>query len=178
MSKVVCDIAVSADGYVAGPNQTPTSRSATVRSRRLHAWMFETGGREQGRDRRDRRRRRVHHGAQHVRARCEASGTLSWKGWWGDDPPYHGPVFVLTHHAREPLADGGRHHVHLRHRRHRGGAGPGRGRPPVTATSAIAGGAATINQYLAAGLIDELRTHIAPLTAGPRRASLRRRARR
>ena len=44
----------------------------------------------------------------------------SWKGWWGDNPPYHTDVFVLTHHARAAHRDGGRHNVLFRHRRHRG----------------------------------------------------------
>ena len=88
-----------------------------------------------------------------------------WKGWWGDDPPYHHPVFVLTHHAREPIemqggttfnfvTDGIASAVD----RARTAAGPG--------SVAIAGGATTINQYLAAGLIDELRLHLVPFTAG------------
>ena len=90
---------------------------------------------------------------------------LDWRGWWGEDPPYHAPVFVLTHHAREPRRDGGRHDVPLRHRRHRGGAGAREGggrRPDVS----IAGGASTVQQYLRAGLLDELRLHIAPVILG------------
>jgi dihydrofolate reductase len=86
---------------------------------------------------------------------------LEWKGWWGDEPPYHGPVFVLTHHPRpmlpmcggttfafvtdgieSALAQAGKNHI------------------------AIAGGAHTVNQYLAAGLIDELRLHVAPVLLG------------
>jgi dihydrofolate reductase len=87
---------------------------------------------------------------------------LDWRGWWGDDPPYHAPVFVLTPHPRDPVTMRG-----------------GTTFTFVTATLlwtaraaagerdiAIAGGAATVNQYLAAGLIHELRTHIAPVTLG------------
>jgi dihydrofolate reductase len=90
---------------------------------------------------------------------------LDWKGWWGDDPPYHAPVFVLTHHPREPLTmQGGTTYIFVtdgiesalaQAREAAGGK-----------DVSIAGGAATLNQYLAAGLVDELRLHIAPLTIG------------
>src|SRR6202020_2344967 len=52
----------------------------------------------------------------------------SWKGWWGDNPPYHAPTFVLTHHPRDPIEMDGGHHLHLRDRRYRGGAGEGEAR--------------------------------------------------
>ena len=79
-----------------------------------------------------------------------------WNGWWGDDPPFHAPVFVLTHHAREPQPmDGGTTYYFVTDgiesalAQARAAAGDG--------DVAIQGGATTINQYLAAGLIDELR---------------------
>jgi dihydrofolate reductase len=86
-------------------------------------------------------------------------------GWWGDDPPFHGPVFVLTHHAREPQPmDGGTTYyfvtdgIEAALAQARAAAG---GRPV-----SVHGGATTINEYLTAGLIDELRLHIVPLTLG------------
>jgi dihydrofolate reductase len=88
-----------------------------------------------------------------------------WNGWWGDNPPYHRQVFVLTHHPRDPQPmDGGTtfHFVtdgiESALKRAREAAGDG--------DISIHGGATTINQYLAAGLIDELRLHISPLTLG------------
>jgi dihydrofolate reductase len=88
-----------------------------------------------------------------------------WTGWWGDDPPFHAPVFVLTHHARQPQPmDGGTTFYFVTDgiesalARAREAAGDG--------DVAIQGGATTINQYLAAGLIEELRLHIAPVTLG------------
>ena len=88
-----------------------------------------------------------------------------WKGWWGDDPPYHAPVFVLTHHPREPVkmqggttfnfVTDGIQSAMARARKAAGGK-----------NIAIAGGASTVNQYLAAGLIDELRLHVAPIVLG------------
>ena len=88
-----------------------------------------------------------------------------WKGWWGDDPPFHAPVFVLTHHPRDlqPMDGGTTYHfvtdgIESALAQAREAAGDG--------DVSIEGGASTINQYLAAGLIDELRLHIVPLTLG------------
>jgi dihydrofolate reductase len=88
-----------------------------------------------------------------------------WKGWWGDEPPYHAPVFVLTHHPREPLTmQGGTTFTFVTHgiesalAQAREAAGD--------ADIAIAGGAQTVNQYLSAGLIDELRLHVVPVVLG------------
>lgn len=90
---------------------------------------------------------------------------LEWKGWWGEDPPYHAPVFVLAHRERDPIEMRGGTTFHfvtdgieVALDRAREAAGD--------STVAIAGGAETINQYLAAGLIDELRLHLAPYIAG------------
>ncbi|MCP9968739.1 dihydrofolate reductase family protein [Actinomadura madurae] len=88
-----------------------------------------------------------------------------WKGWWGDNPPFHAPVFVLTHHPRDPQPmDGGTTYhfvtdgIESALTQAREAAGDG--------DVSIHGGAATINQYLAAGLVDELRLHIVPFTLG------------
>jgi dihydrofolate reductase len=89
----------------------------------------------------------------------------SWHGWWGEDPPYHVPVFVLTHHPREPLpmqggttftfvTDG----VQAALEQARAAAGD--------QDIAVAGGASTINQFLAAGLLDELYLHLVPIVLG------------
>ena len=89
----------------------------------------------------------------------------SWKGWWGEEPPYHTPVFVLTHHPRPPLrmkggtefrfvADG----IHAALEQARAAAGRGDVR--------LGGGVATIRQYLQAGLIDELHLAISPVLLG------------
>ena len=89
----------------------------------------------------------------------------SWKGWWGDEPPYHVPVFVLTHHAREPLTmKGGTEfrfvtggiHAALEQARD---AAAGR-------DVRVGGGVSTIRQYLSAGLLDELHLVIAPVLLG------------
>jgi dihydrofolate reductase len=92
-------------------------------------------------------------------------GKDPWKGWWDDDPPYHHPVFVLTHHAREPLPmQGGTTFFFVtdgiesalkRARQAANGKDVGLG-----------GGADVAQQYLAAGLIDELEIHVVPLFLG------------
>jgi dihydrofolate reductase len=75
-------------------------------------------------------------------------GDDPWRGWWGEDPPFHKPVFVLTHHEREPLI-------------------LGRAREVAGAKDVfIGGGADVINQFLAAGLVDELELHVAPILLG------------
>ena len=88
-----------------------------------------------------------------------------WKGWWGDEPPYHVPVFVLTHHARAPITmkggtvfhfvtDG----IHAALRRARDAAGGKDVR--------LGGGVATVRQYLLAGLVDEMHLAISPVLLG------------
>jgi dihydrofolate reductase len=89
----------------------------------------------------------------------------SWRGWWGEDPPYHAPVFVLTHHERAPLAmDGGTtfHFVTDGIESALEQARAAAGEQNVQ----VAGGASTVNQYLAAGLLDELFLHVAPVVLG------------
>jgi dihydrofolate reductase len=91
-------------------------------------------------------------------------GDDPWRGWWGDDPPFHTPVFVLTNHPREPLTlsdttftfvtDG----IHAALAQAREAAGD--------RDVFLGGGADSINQYLAAGLVDELQLHVVPILLG------------
>lgn len=90
---------------------------------------------------------------------------LSWKGWWGDNPPYHVPVFVLTHHARAPLAMEGGTTFHFVTGGHREALD--RAREAAAGKDVrIGGGPATIRQYLREGLIDELHLAISPVLLG------------
>jgi dihydrofolate reductase len=89
----------------------------------------------------------------------------SWKGWWGDEPPYHTPVFVLTHHARSPLrmAGGTEFHfvtegIHAALQQASAAAG--------SRDVRLGGGVATVREYLRAGLIDELHLAIRPVLLG------------
>ena len=89
----------------------------------------------------------------------------NWRGWWGDDPPYHAPVFVLTHHEREPLPMAGgttfffvTDGIESALEQARAAAGGDK--------VAVAGGGSAVRQYLAAGLLDELLLHIVPVMLG------------
>jgi dihydrofolate reductase len=174
----VAAFSVSIDGYGAGPNQRlehPLGEDGTD----LHEWFFETltfrkmHGQEGGRA-----------GADEDFAARSMSGCgawilgrnmfgpvrgpwpdESWRGWWGESPPYHVPVFVLTHHPRAPLAmEGGTtfHFVtdgiHAALERARGAAGD--------LDVRVGGGVSTIRQYLAERLIDELHLAISPVLLG------------
>jgi dihydrofolate reductase len=179
MSKTRAYISVSLDGYVAGPNETiedPLGRNGE----RLHDWVVELkawrelqgmqGGEENASS------AVVAEDNDNVGAEIMGRGKFGppqrgpwnpdepWRGWWGDDPPFHKPVFVLTHHAREPLtlSDTTFHFVtdgiHAAHDRAREAAGE--------KDVLIGGGAKTINQFLAAGLLDELGLHVVPIVLG------------
>ncbi|MFF8392381.1 dihydrofolate reductase family protein [Streptomyces sp. NPDC016172] len=168
LGRVVCDITISADGYAAGLNQTEQrpfgDDGGDGSGAALHAWMFDTP--DENRAEID----RLNTAGAFIMGRnmfgpVRGEWDRPWNGWWGGDPPFHAPVFVLTHHPREPQPMEGGTTYHFvtdgiasalaRAREAAGDAG-------VT----VLGGATTVNQYLAAGLIDELRLHIVPLTLG------------
>ena len=171
MSRVTCHQSTSADGYAAGPNQTEErpfgDDGGDGWGNRLHAWMFDNP---------EENRAEIDQGTTAARAYIMGRSMFGpvrgewdrqWKGWWGDDPPFHAPAFVLAYPpSARPAADGRRHHVPLRHRRNRVGTGPGARGGRRRRCPSRAARASTINQYLAAGLIDELRLHIVPLTLG------------
>jgi len=164
MPSVVCDISISADGFAAGPGQTLEQPFGAIEHNRLHDWMFETP---------DENRAEVDAilaaGAYIMGRNMFGPGRgewdLEWKGWWGDEPPYHAPVYVLTHHERDRvpmLGDTTFNFVTTGIQNALDLAREAAGDRDV----AISGGTGTINQYLAAGLIDELRVHITPTIIG------------
>ena len=177
MSSVTCHISISLDGFVAGPNQS-VENPIGEGGMRLHQWVFETASwrKQQGLEGgahsvdsevADEVVRNV--GAYIMGRRMFGGGSgqwdETWTGWWGDEPPYHAPVFVLTHHSREPLPMRGgttftfvTEGVDSALEQARAVAGDG--------DVAIAGGASTVQQYLAAGLLDELYLHIVPIILG------------
>ncbi|WP_040166432.1 dihydrofolate reductase family protein [Microbacterium gorillae] len=162
MSYVTADMAVSLDGYTAGLGQTLETPFGEGALEPLTSWMQE-----------DENAPEV---AAVVGAQAYIMGRnmfgpdrgefdLDWQGWWGPEPPYHAPVFVLSHHEREPLVLQGTTFTFVTEGIERAlelareVAGPD-GRID------IAGGACTVNQYLAAGHVDELRLHICPVVLG------------
>jgi dihydrofolate reductase len=164
MSKVVCDISVSADGFAAGPGQTREQPFGSIEHNRLHDWMFEAADENQAEVDAITRAGAFIMG-RHMFSSDRGEWDLDWRGWWGDDPPYHAPVFVLAHRPRAdlPMEGGTTFHfvtdgIEVALERARQAAGD--------RNVAIAGGPSTVNQYLAAGLLDELRLHITPSIIG------------
>jgi dihydrofolate reductase len=177
MSQVTCHIAISLDGFVAGPNQSQENPIGEG-GMRLHQWVFKTDswqsqhGGEGGERSAD--SLVVEEVVENVGAYIMGRNMFSpgrgewdpeWRGWWGEDPPYHTPVFVLTHHPREPLEMQGGTTFHFvtdgmesALEQARAAAGDG--------DVSIAGGASTVRQYLASGHLDELYLHIAPVVLG------------
>jgi dihydrofolate reductase len=164
MSKVTCDMAMSIDGFTAGPNQAADKPFGDGNVEALTRWMFEQPE-ENAAEIEAITRARAFVMGRNMFGPIRGEWDEDWRGWWGDEPPYHGPVFVLTHHPREPLTmQGGTTFTFVTDgidaalARAREAAGDG--------DVAIAGGAQTVNQYLAAGFIDELRLHVAPVALG------------
>ncbi|MET1074709.1 MAG: dihydrofolate reductase family protein [Umezawaea sp.] len=164
MGTVYCDLAISLDGYLAGPDQTPETPLGTG-GIGLHQWKFEEPEAHAGEI------AAIVDAGAFIMGRNMFAGPgdgpwdPGWTGWWGAEPPYHGPVFVLTHHAHEPIPLEGGTTFHFV----TGGITEALERAQEAAGEravSIAGGAATANQFLAAGLVDELRLHLAPVLFG------------
>jgi dihydrofolate reductase len=173
------DISVSLDGFVAGPNPT-LEEPLGEGGERLHDWITRLAswrathgheGGERGPDDEVTAESSDATGAYLMGRRMFSGGSGPWaddpkaESWWGDDPPFHAPVFVLTHHAREPVhKEGGTTYTFVTDGIEAAleAAGEAAGRKDVL----IAGGADVAKQYLAAGLLDELQLHVAPLLLG------------
>jgi dihydrofolate reductase len=174
----VHNLSLSLDGYAAGPDQSPENPLG-IGGERLHDWLFRTKagkamlGEEGGSTGADNDYFLA--GEDGIGATIMgrnmfgpdrgAWGNSNWRGWWGEDPPFHHPVFVLTHHARQPIAmkggtvflfvDGGIEDA----LRQAFDAADGR-------DVRLGGGAATVRQYLRAGMVDELHLAIVPILLG------------
>ena len=177
MSKVPCHISVSLDGYVAGPNQR-VDEPLGDGGERLHEWAFAT---DSWREQHGRSGGERNADAEVIEEAVANVGALimgrkmfgggpgpwdeSWRGWWGEEPPFHVPVFVVTHHPREPLEMQGGTTYHF--------VTDGIESALEQARAAaggkdvdIAGGAQVVQQYIAAGLLDELYLHVVPVILG------------
>ncbi|HST56084.1 MAG TPA: dihydrofolate reductase family protein [Solirubrobacteraceae bacterium] len=180
MGELILDITISLDGFIAGPNRT-LEEPLGEGGGRLHEWAFATkSARERhgltgGETNVDHQlvEESVRNTAATVMGRRMFSGGEGgWaedpnaNGWWGDEPPFHHPVFVLTQHAREALSmQGGTTFTFVTDgieaalEQARAVAGEHR-------DVAIGGGASVAQQYLAAGLLDRLQLHVAPVLLG------------
>jgi dihydrofolate reductase len=178
MSKVRAHISTSLDGYVAGPNQSHDNPLGEG-GESLHDWIIElrswreSHGREGGEE--NASSEIVEEANANVGAEIMGRGKFGppdggpwgddpWRGWWGEDPPFHKPVFVLTHHEREPLTLSDTTFTFVT-----GGIESALDQAREAAGDEdvfLGGGADSINQYLAAGLVDELELHVVPLLLG------------
>jgi dihydrofolate reductase len=174
----VYSFSISLDGYGAGPDQSPDNPLGKG-GEALHDWFIPT-----------RTFQRMHGGGDGTTGVDEdfaargfenigawilgrnmfgpvrgAWPDNSWKGWWGDNPPYHCPVFVLTHHPRAPIEMEGGTTFHFVTDGIEAALDQAR-RAASGADVRLGGGAATIRQYLQARLIDELNIEISPLLLG------------
>jgi dihydrofolate reductase len=178
MAKVKVQIAMSLDGFAAGADQSE-EHPLGVGGMQLHEWALELaafkaahGGGEG----------EVNASTPVVEKMFDNVGAVvmgrnmfgpirgdwgdqSWNGWWGEDPPYHVPVFVLTHHAREPLEMEGGTTFHFATEGIEAALEQAK-RAAAGADVLVSGGASTVGQYLKAGLIDELTISLVPVILG------------
>jgi dihydrofolate reductase len=178
MSKLRCHISISADGFVAGPNQS-AAEPLGEGGERLHDWVValaawrEVHGKAGGE--RNASTQVMEETLENVGAGIMGRNMFGpigggawdddWKGWWGDDPPYGYDVFVVTHHPRKSVEMEGGTTYHF--------VTDGIEEALILAKAAAAGrdvmlwgGGETIQQYLAAGLLDELELHVVPVLLG------------
>jgi dihydrofolate reductase len=178
MTKLRATMAISLDGYGAGPDQS-LEEPLGVGGEHLHDWMVPLDVFKEMHG--DRSPGETNASSAVVRAWWENLGAVlmgrnmfgggpgpwhdDWRGWWGEDPPYHVPVFVLTHHEREPLEmQGGTTFSFVTD-----GIEAAFERASEAAAGAdvrLMGGVSTIRQYLNAGLVDDIELSISPLLLG------------
>jgi dihydrofolate reductase len=179
MGKVKAQISVSLDGYVAGPNQGE-EHPLGEGGMELHEWVFKLSSWQEAHGRGGGEGDENPSNAVIEAAQANAGtvvmgrnmfgpvrgewGDSEWRGWWGEEPPFHAPVFVLTHHEREPLEVGETtfHFVTEGIESAIAQAKQAAGDKDVS----IGGGASTIRQAIAAGLVDELWVHQVPILLG------------
>jgi len=177
MTELTCDISMSLDGFVAGPDPT-LEQPLGEGGDRLHQWAYDletwrephglSGGTSGNPDAEIMAETVARAGATIMGRRMFGGGDgpwdESWRGWWGEEPPFHHPVFVLTHHPREPLAMEGTTFTFVTD-----GIESALEQARAAAAGrdvAVGGGAEIIQQYLRAGLLDELQVHVAPILLG------------
>jgi len=166
MTQTTCHMSISLDGFVAGPDQD-REHPLGVGGMDLHQWHL--GDITDSADVAARgwlmRPRGAYVMGRNMFGPIRGSWDEDWRGWWGDEPPYHAPVFVLTHHARDPIEMAGGTTFHF--------VTDGFDAAFEQATAVaegrgvdVAGGASTVRQALSAGVINELVLDIAPVLLG------------
>ena len=178
MSKLRCHISISLDGFVAGPNQSEENPLGEG-GERLHDWVVPLAAWRQAHGMQGGEVNESTRIVEESRANIGAAvmgrnmfGPIGggawadgWTGWWGDNPPFHYPVFIVTHHPRDPVEMQGGTTFHfvtdgiesaLEQAREAAG-----GKDVM-----LLGGGQIVQQYLAAGLLDELELHVVPVLLG------------
>jgi len=167
VTKVTCGLTMSLDGYAAGYNQSfEKPFGDNFDAELLDRWIFAEPEKHKHKKEID----AILDGGAFIMGSNmfgpkDRRQKPEWKGWWGNNPPYHAPVFVLSHHERAPVEmEGGTifyfvtDGIESALKKAKEAAGD--------RDVKIMGGATTVNQYLAAGLVDELWLHVAPVTIG------------
>jgi dihydrofolate reductase len=163
MSEVTANMMVSLDGYATGKGQSREQPFGDIDVDRLEAWRADAE--ENAEELATLTQAGAFIMGRNMFGPDRGEWDLDWRGWWGPNPPYHAPVFVLSHRPRTSveMEGGTTYHfvtdgIEAALERAREAAGE--------KNVSIAGGPSTLNQYLAAGLVDELRLHVAPFVAG------------
>jgi dihydrofolate reductase len=166
MTRTTCHASISVDGFVAGPNQS-RAHPLGVGGLKLHQWHFGDDLPDVDARMRDEllQPRGAYVMGRNMFGPVRGEWDEDWRGWWGEEPPYHAPVFVLTHYAHDPIEMHGGTTFHFvtdgfdaAFERARAAAGD--------REVAIAGGASTVRQALAAGAINELTLDVIPVLLG------------
>jgi dihydrofolate reductase len=166
--RITCHNSISLDGFVAGPDQS-RENPLGVGGLALHDWHFHPG--EPGYEADERARddllkpRGAYVMGRNMFGPIRGEWDEDWRGWWGDEPPYHAPVYVLTHYAHDPIEMDGGTTFHFVTE----GFGAALKQAKAAAGDrdiAIAGGAATVRQAMAAGVIQELVLDLVPILLG------------
>ncbi len=179
MTKIIADISMSLDGYVAGPNPT-VEEPLGQRGEELHEWVVRLAawrtahnmpGGDTGPDGDVIEETITNVGAVIMGRKMFSGGNGPWEsdpkedGWWGKNPPFHVPVFVLTHHKRDAVTkEGGTTFTFVTD-----GIESALDQAKKAAGDkniSIAGGASAIQQFMKAGLLDELQIHLVPILLG------------
>jgi dihydrofolate reductase len=179
MSKFRCDISISLDGFVAGPNQSAENPLGEG-GEELHDWVVQLGAWREAHEKQggevNASTRIVEEARENIGAGVMGRNMFgpigggrwddpNWKGWWGDNPPYHYPVFIVTHHPREPVEMAGG----TTYRFVTDGLESALDQAKDVAGGKdvmLWGGGNIIQQYLAAGLLDEIELHVVPRLLG------------
>jgi dihydrofolate reductase len=166
MTRTTCHLSISLDGFVAGPDQS-LDQPLGVGGLALHRWHLDDPDHEADVAAQAdlMKQRGAYVMGRNMFGPVRGPWDQEWRGWWGDEPPYHAPVFVLTHHPHEPIEMAGGttfHFVTAGFEAALSAARSAAGDLDV----AIAGGASTVRQALVAGAVDEMMLDIAPILLG------------